>query len=280
MKKSMHTLLTAAAFAAAMGGTGVSNANAASFPQQMNIPVNAEYDPALDSPQDVYGPPEWFGQNTTTTAVTENIITNTTRTTVTVYGPPSMMSSLYAEQYGTTTTTVDTATTTMPTTTMPTTTTTMPTTTTEDFLRFTTTTIMTVYGPPEVMSSLFNRTTETTEEPFIAFTTTTLPQPAYGPQMVYPRGDVTCDFQVDALDLAKMRNMLIDGLDFWDQDVIGDVNNDGVFNIADLVATQKFVLGKESTFVNDTPIASTTTVQPVYGPPIYYKATTETMAEK
>ncbi len=282
MKKSMHTLLTAAAFAAAMGGTGVSNANAASFPQQMNIPVNAEYDPALDSPQDVYGPPEWFGQNTTTTAVTENIITNTTRTTVTVYGPPSMMSSLYAEQYGTSTTTVDTATTTMPTTTMPTTTTTMPTTTTEDILRLTTTTIMTVYGPPEVLSSLFSTTETTTADPFIHFTTTTV-SPVYGPpSWLFPKGDVTFDYSVSSLDIAKMRNMLIYGTTV-DMEELADVNGDGVFNIADLVATQKFVLGKESAFVSDIEDITkrtTTTAQLAYGPPIYYKATTETIAEK
>ncbi len=250
MKKSMHTLLTAAAFAAAMGGTVASNADAASFQQKINIPVKAEYDPSLDSPQDVYGPPEWFGQNTTT-AVTENIITNTTRTTVTVYGPPSVMSSLYAEQYGSTTSAEpDTATT-----------------TTEDFitttLRLTTTTIMTVYGPPEVMSSLFNRTTETTAESFITTTTTQLPQLAYGPPYLYmPRGDMTLDFQLDALDLAKMKNMLISGEhDEWD-DKLADTNDDGEFNIADVVTMQNYLLGRIDEF--ELP-------QPVYGAPLIYE---------
>lgn len=164
MKKTLHTLLTAAAFTAAMGGIYAANANAADNSQHNSCGIDLDEDETAV-----------FLKNTTPL---EKIITTTTETIVT-----------------------------------------------------------------------------TTTQP--------VAQPDYGPPYMYmPRGDMTLDFQLDALDLAKMRNMLISGEhDEWD-DKLADTNNDGEFNIADVVTMQNYLLGRIDEF--ELP-------QPVYGAPLIYE---------
>ncbi len=103
----------------------------------------------------------------------------------------------------------------------------------------------------------------TTTESIITTTTQPVAQPDYGPPYMYmPRGDMTLDYQLDVLDLAKMRNMLISGRhDEWD-DKLADTNNDGEFNIADVVTMQNYLLGRIDEF--ELP-------QPVYGAPLIYE---------
>ena len=113
MKKTLHTLLTAAAFAAVMGSSNIQTAFAEDGYQPENPQINYEYDPAKDEPQDVYGPPSWFGQTTETTAPLVETLTTTTQTaTVMVYGPPAIMSSLFSKTTVTSTDDIITTTTT------------------------------------------------------------------------------------------------------------------------------------------------------------------------
>lgn len=90
MKKTIHTLLTAALFATAnvsampvVAGEGPTAAP----------PAEAAYDPAADQIQDVYGPPPTttVGQttnvNVTTSTTTEDLIRLTTTTVEILYGP-------------------------------------------------------------------------------------------------------------------------------------------------------------------------------------------------
>ncbi|WP_294413528.1 dockerin type I repeat-containing protein [uncultured Ruminococcus sp.] len=110
MKKTIHTLLTAALFATANLSAVPVTAEESPTPAP---PPAAAYDPEMDQIQDVYGPPP------TTTVNTTALVDVTTTTTQPVYGTQPTINL--------------NSTTTM--------------TTTEDLMRLTTTTVEILYGP-------------------------------------------------------------------------------------------------------------------------------------
>ena len=175
-----------------------------------------------------------------------------------------------------------------------------------------------VYGPPEWFDNqnenivttpdfayddyenLFGvaTTTEDITEVFVTATTTAQPQLAYGPIWVMlVKGDVTGDYKIDALDMAKMRSMLVTGEGAsYGLGKVADVNGDGEFNIADLVSLRNYMLGVTKKYeIPEEQVVqlSTTTTSPyediepiitatdetwhatVYGPPEYFGITSE-----
>ena len=82
MKKSLHSLLTAAMFAAAVttSAGGLATApNASAAPAEDDLTRLTETEP-----QDVYGPPSWFSETEPAATTTENPFL----TAVPLYGPP------------------------------------------------------------------------------------------------------------------------------------------------------------------------------------------------
>lgn len=97
MKKSLHSLLTAAMFAAAVttSAGGLATApNASAAPAEDDLTRLTETEP-----QDVYGPPSWFSETEPAATTTENPFL----TAVPLYGPPSWEKTI-APITGTTTT--------------------------------------------------------------------------------------------------------------------------------------------------------------------------------
>ncbi len=97
MKKSLHSLLTAAMFAAAVttSAGGISNTqNASAAPAENDLITET-----TTEPQDVYGPPGWFSETETITDVTRN-------DPPTAYGPPHWFTDTETEAMTTTTTDV------------------------------------------------------------------------------------------------------------------------------------------------------------------------------
>ena len=131
MKKSLHTVLTAAAFAVSMNNAAAMPTDAAEQRHISVVPMLNDYNPSNDQVITTYGPPAFFPWNTTYTTV-EDIVTTTTWDPVGVYGPPSWFEN------ETTTTSV------------------------EDLLYLTTTPTTTAYGSPS-----WWETTKTTTEDII-----------------------------------------------------------------------------------------------------------------
>ncbi|OPZ18579.1 MAG: hypothetical protein BWZ04_02627 [Firmicutes bacterium ADurb.BinA205] len=136
MKKTKQTLLTAAAFAAAMNMSAAGNVNAVTL-SEAELPASlANYDPSADEIQDVYGPAPNYNDDPVTTATLMTQPVPTTTEIQTTYGPPVWMWD------DTTTTSIETMTATVPLYgPMPAYTTT--TTTTEPL-------VQPVYGPPQI----------------------------------------------------------------------------------------------------------------------------------
>ncbi|MBQ1519621.1 MAG: dockerin type I repeat-containing protein [Ruminococcus sp.] len=105
MKKTIHTLLTAAAFAASLNMSAAGNVSAGTLSDVNAAPDRMGYDPSTEEVQDVYGPaPSYDDENlvydpivTSTVLDVQNIqttyvwLTSTSTTTtvpVTLYGPP------------------------------------------------------------------------------------------------------------------------------------------------------------------------------------------------
>ena len=215
MKKTKQTLLTAAAFAAAMNMSAAGNVNAVTL-SEAELPASlANYDPSADDIQDVYGPAPNYNDDpvTTETLMTQPVLTTTEIQTT--YGPPIWRWD------DTTTTSIET-----------TTTTTVP---------------VPLYGPMPAYT-----TTTTTTEPLV--------QPVYGPpQIFYQKGDINGDEVVDSLDMISFRKQLLnEETPEWLRYVM-DINQDGDFNVGDLVALQNYLLGRNKDFFSGLP-------QPVYGP--------------
>ena len=137
MKKTKQTLLTAAAFAAAMNMSAAGNVNAVTL-SEAELPASmANYDPSAYEIQDVYGPAPNYNDDpvTTETLMTQPVLTTTEIQTT--YGPP-----IWRWDDTTTTPTTSTTTETVPLYgPMPAYTTT--TTTTEPL-------VQPVYGPPQI----------------------------------------------------------------------------------------------------------------------------------
>lgn len=206
----------------------------------------------------------------------------------------------------------------------------------------TTTMVQPVYGPPEVMQSLFGTTTQpepvkmegeatmpiTTEElalpgepvitttsedelmtggvlpiyttterlvpegtsPVVTTTTTTTapmidtyPMPLYGPPSVlFNAADMNMDKQLDARDLSKLKQMLLNGYTEVSWGQLGDLDGDHQITKNDIKILQRELTGKpedeeeENDETRYNPVTTTTTttttrrietVQPVYGPP-------------
>lgn len=214
MKKTKQTLLTAAAFAAAMNMSAVGNVNAVTL-SEAELPASmANYDPSADEIQDVYGPAPNYNDDpvTTETLMTQPVLTTTEIQTT--YGPP-----IWRWDDTTTTPTTSTTTETVP-----------------------------LYGPMPAYT-----TTTTTTEPLV--------QPVYGPpQIFYQKGDINGDQVVDSLDMVVFRKHLLDEeTPEWLRHTM-DINQDGDFNVGDLVALQNYLLGRRPDFFYVNP-------QPTYGPP-------------
>lgn len=147
-----------------------------------------------------------------------------------------------------------------------------------------------VYGPP----SWF----ETTATGTTVLETTTRLSTLYGPPPVISvrrKGDFNYDGKVDAFDVVEARKSYFD--DENSTYLPLDVNDDGEYNIADLLLVVKSSMGmdKEDAFVEEkspvtteeeSPVTTTkeespvtaisTTVQYLYGPPIWFETTTAT----
>ena len=217
MKKTKQTLLTAAAFAAAMNMSAVGNVNAVTL-SEAELPASmANYDPSADEIQDVYGPAPNYNDDpvTTETLMTQPVLTTTEIQTT--YGPP-----IWRWDDTTTTPTTSTTTETVP-----------------------------LYGPMPAYT-----TTTTTTEPLV--------QPVYGPpQIFYQKGDINGDQVVDSLDMVVFRKYLLDEeTPEWLRHTM-DINQDGDFNVGDLVALQNYLLGRTPDFFYVNP-------QPTYGPMLDY----------
>lgn len=253
MKKSLHSILTAAMFAAAVttsvGSPTVSAQPGASSEAGLMLETEREQ-------QGAYGPPNWYTTEPEKTELTMPITqpaygpplwseteSELTRLTETepqdVYGPPSWFTE-------TETTTITDVTSDIP---------------------------PTVYGPPYWQTDL---TTTTVTDP--------IPQPAYGPPWVFAEiGDINYDWELDARDLTMLKRALLEDKS---SDVIkrlGDLNGDGTVDKEDVKALIRKLTGKPETEdepeVTTTPVATTGTVAstttdpwtnytvPLYGPP-------------
>jgi len=131
----------------------------------------------------------------------------------------------------------------------------------------------TVYGPPWwFTTSTEEETVTTSSEEIVPETTTTYYQPettiynpstettvvpVYGPPVAYG-GDINHDGRTDAFDIVTARQKLINR-NYYD-DYTSDVNGDGKFSVADLVALEKFVLGEIKDVTEYNP-----DIEPVYG---------------
>ena len=93
-----------------------------------------------------------------------------------------------------------------------------------------------VYGPPGV------------------FFTTTAPSPLYGPPAIYPKGDIDMNYRVNAIDLAMMKNGVINGFKPY-VGSLSDINGDGESNIADVVAMQNFLIGRSKDYTSNTVVS-------------------------
>ena len=155
----------------------------------------------------------------------------------------------------------------------------------ETTIQQTSTSTTTVYGPPA-----WFRTTSTVSD-IVYMTTTTMPAPVYGPpQMFYQPGDLNGDRSSDVFDVIYLRKLLLKNMEgdpAWEE-IYADVNGDGEFNIADLVALQNYLLGKtpdlttppETTTTAAEPTTTSTTskmmVELMYGPPVIKTTTSAT----
>ena len=238
MKKTKKTLMTAAAFAAAMNIATASNVNAVSSADENSF-EKQKYDPSQEEIQDVYGPapdyfddPLYYGELPVTTTGIVNYAAP-------LYGPPWVFpdyTGTIPPEYTTTTTT----------------------TTIEPEV---------LYGPPWV----FPDYTGTMPE---ELTTTTEIQTTYGPPVAYfyEKGDANGDGVVDVFDIIALRKRLLSswGSNATIADRALDVNNDCEIGVGDLVSLQNFLLGRRTDFEEPIP-------QPAYGPaPDYIEDLVET----
>lgn len=156
----------------------------------------------------------------------------------------------------------------------------------ETTIQQTSTSTTTVYGPPA-----WFRTTSTVGD-IVDMTTTTLPAPVYGPpQMFYQPGDLNGDRSSDVFDVIYLRKLLLKNMEgdpAWEE-IYADVNGDGEFNIADLVALQNYLLGKTPDLTTPPETTTTTAAEPtttsttskmmvelMYGPPVIKTTTSAT----
>ena len=88
MKKTTHTLLTAAAFAASLNMSAAGNVSAGTLSDVNAAPDRMGYDPSTEEVQDVYGPAPSYGDEN---LVYDPIVTSTVldvQNIQTTYGPP------------------------------------------------------------------------------------------------------------------------------------------------------------------------------------------------
>ena len=93
MKKTIHTLLTAAAFAASLNMSAAGNVSAGTLSDVNAAPDRMGYDPSTEEVQDVYGPAPSYGDEN---LVYDPIVTSTVldvQNIQTTYGPPAWLTS-------------------------------------------------------------------------------------------------------------------------------------------------------------------------------------------
>ena len=138
-----------------------------------------------------------------------------------------------------------------------------------------TTTMAVVYGPPSMMTTTYDDPIQEAE--------TTMAE-VYGPPSFFARGDINWDGSTDVFDLIQFRKEYVESMtnDRHYGYTEFDVNSDGMFGVADLVALNRFLLGR-STDLNwyydteEEPVPQPEygppyepIEQPVYGPPVDY----------
>ncbi len=279
MKKTNATMLTAAAFAAAMAlapGAGNSSAQDASV-----VPSDSSFDPAAVEMAALYGPPPsyWSTANEpeiTTTQTTAADVPEFFRTTddfmqyQLMYGPPAFFTDPTIPDNPQTTTEM---------------------------------TYQTMYGPPPVSRITLPTTVapDTTEPETTLRTIPADPGPGgmqqamYGPPPCY--GDFTYDQKVNAFDLVAAKQLLTsdETPNWWFINYNMDVNRDGQFSLADVLLLNRYLLGEDvklgvaqteepiqpvSTEEPEDPVTETTTkLQNVYGPPPGYYTSTQAVPE-
>lgn len=142
-----------------------------------------------------------------------------------------------------------------------------------------------VYGPPIVETTVESQT-DTTETTTTTLETTVMP--LYGPPSVlYPRGDVTMDKQVDARDFTRMKQIALGQNPYpgYAENDIADLNHDGKVDKQDVEKMLHDVLGvpeKEDpvltsttalTLATTTITTTTMMVSTLYGPPSMFGTT-------
>lgn len=160
----------------------------------------------------------------------------------------------------------------------------------------TTTQIITTYGPPVTWSNV-TTTTDTSTSTSIE-TTTAATTSLYGPPRAYYTCDLNNDDSIDVFDVIYLRKMLLknmEGSGYFGAITL-DVNRDGEFGVADLVAMQNYILGRipdlttpvststatttdtttTTPNITDIDIPTTTrlTTVPLYGAPLDFTTTT------
>lgn len=300
MKKTNATMLTAAAFAAALAmapGAGNSSADAASST------LNTDgFEPAAMEMAAVYGPPptnwttaseEKEAKTTQTSAIPEELYNDATKDIFRnqlMYGPPSYFTDeiipfkttttddpfLYQVMYGPPGFFTDEF---------------IPAgTTTDDFSRY-----QLMYGPPSYYTTpVINKTepaaTNVVTETYRTFQTVYGPttvikptetaalreidypdapeQPMYGPPMYW--GDFNYDMKVNAFDLILAKQLLTnDNMpDWWSMKFSMDINQDGKFSLADVMLLNRYLLGQDVKFGGEPEEPLTTTATPVETDPV------------
>lgn len=209
MKKTIHTLLTAAIFATAnlsampvVAEDGSTAAGSPEIAKQMSLSESSEK--------------EGNGDSEEADGLSYDILRATTKSVAPVYGPAPTTTVNTTALIDVTTTTVQPVYGTQPTTQLISTT------------------------------SASNTTTTTLDPDKLIYLTTTTTMPLYGPAITAASmGDVNQDNSVDIFDMVALRRMLIQGYTGQNGSKYNaDVNLDGKVNIADLVLLQNFLLGK------------------------------------
>lgn len=293
MKKTNATMLTAAAFAAALAmapGAGNSSADAASV-------IPESFDPSAVQMAALYGPPPSYWSTTkdnqevittqTTTAYQPEFYEDTTddfSKYQLMYGPPpSYFTDIqpikttapivtYQAMYGPPGFFTDDI--------KP-----LGTTTTDDMFQY-----QLMYGPPSYFTTALPEittvtTTYQTFQPMYGPTTTVSPvdklreieynpdrvftQPMYGPPPLY--GDFNHDNNVNAFDLVLAKRLITtdEQPGWWEMKYNMDVNRDGKISLADVLLLNKYLLGQDVKLgkaPEDDPV--TTTTQPLTTDPV------------
>ncbi len=202
MKKSLHTVLTAAAFAVSMNNAAAMPTDAAEQRHISVVPMLNDYNPSNDQVITTYGPPAFFPWNTTYTTVEDIVTTTTSAEVVPVYGT--------LPAYETTKTT------------------------TEDIINATTTVYpSTEYGPMQIFGDV-NRDGTTDVFDVIA-----LRKAVIRNEYNY-NDDMNGDGELGIADLVSLQNYLLGRYTTWDEMTNPDMPTTTVENIIQTTETPTY----------------------------------------